>query len=161
MPLSAHASTYGTFLTEFDKFSCYGGQVVQNKDFNFYVGAVLKGEYKKRSMTVESLADTTGIPYSTLRKKFAGDSPILVSEVVILAKTIGISPAQVLTEAETMLGQQQGKDSQASMSAPSSTTNDIDTKRKQNEARAMTTEQIEKTKHAATRDPEMDNDEPN
>lgn len=161
MPVSAHASTYGTFLTEFDNFSCYGGQVAQNKDFNFYVGAVLKGEYKKRSMTVESLADTTDIPYSTLRKKFAGDSPILVSEVVVISKAIGIPPAQVLTEAETMLGQQQGNASRASMSAPSATTNDIDTKRKQNEARSMTTKQIEMTQHAATRDPEMDNDEPN
>src|SRR5690606_31164281 len=141
---SAHASTYGTFLTGFDNFSCYGGQVAQNKDFNFYVGAVLKGEYKKRSMTVESLAETTGIPYSTLRKKFAGDSPILVSEVVMLAKAIGITPGQVLTEAETMLGQQQENASRVSVVG--STTNDIDTKRKQNEARSMSTEQIEKTK---------------
>jgi len=159
MPIKAHASTYETFLTKCGTFRCYSGQVAQSKDFNYFVGLVIKGEYKKKEMTLESLAETSGIAYSTLRKKIAGASPILVSELSTLTRLIGVTPHQVLLEAESMLDQHLATTSR--VSAVGSTTNDIDTKRKQNEARAMTTEQIEKTKHAATRDPEMDNDEPN
>jgi transcriptional regulator with XRE-family HTH domain len=149
MPITAHASTLGTFLFESGIFVCYRGTV--STDLNTAVGNVLKGEYTKREKTLDDLAAETGIPYSTLRRKIAGGAPIFVAELMAIAKAIPVSAGKVLDEAEELVA----------MSAADAT-NDLDAirRRKQAEASAMKPEDLEAEKHAATRDPELDTDQP-
>ena len=125
-----------------------------NREASSYSRAVadeIVGIYKKKRMTQPQLAELADINPTTLQRLLAGKSEMLVDQLIALCGVLGVSPGKVVEDAENALA----------MSEAATTTNDLDTKRKQNEARSMTTEQIETTKHAATRDPEMDNDEPN
>ena len=110
------------------------------KDLNTLVGATLKGEYKKRGMRLEDIAPKVGIPYPTLRKKIAGQSPIFATELILICQVIGVTPERVLADAMEMYG---GVDKL--VSEVTSTTKTSDKKRKQEEALSMTTEQIEES----------------
>jgi transcriptional regulator with XRE-family HTH domain len=119
---------------------------MQATDLNTLVGATLKGEYKKRGLRLEDLAPTVGIPYGTLRRKIAGESPIFASELVLLCQAIGVTPERVLADAIDLFG---GTDKL--MSEASSISELSEKERMQEEARAMSTEQIEGlTNHAGT-----------
>jgi len=107
-------------------------------DLNALVGATLKGEYKKRGMRLEDIAKSAGIPYPTLRKKIAGQSPIFATELILICQVIGVTPERVLGDAMDMYG---GVDKL--VSEVTSTTEAPDKRRKQAEALSMTTEQIE------------------
>jgi len=107
-------------------------------DLNTLVGATLKGEYKKRGMRLEDIAKKAGIPYPTLRKKIAGQSPIFATELILICQVVGVTPERVLGDAMELYG---GVDKL--VSEVTSTTETSDKKRKQDEARSMTTEQIE------------------
>lgn len=133
-------------------------------DLNSAVGDALRGEYKKRNLRLEDVAAASGIPYSTLRKKIAGDSPIFAGEVVVVAQVIGDlsgipidrGAAGVIDDAIKLAG---GVD--RLMSEVRSTTDELATKRKQREAATMPVGSLEEQdQRAATRDPEMDTDEP-
>ena len=117
---------------------------MQATDLNTLVGATLKGEYKKRGMRLEDIAQTVGIPYATLRKKIAGQSPIFTSELVILCQAIGVSSERVLADAVELFG---GMD--RLLSAACSIKSESEKKKKQAEARAMPTEQIEENANRA------------
>lgn len=128
---------------------------VDSHDMNVVVGRILKGEYKKRGMLLEDLAERAQIPYGTLRKKIAGASPIFVTELIALAKAMvpPLDPRAVLDEADSLYVQ---------MSA-AGVTNDLHKKRseKEAEARAMTPDQLDQVKkRAATTEPVLEEDEP-
>ena len=117
------------------------------------LGAVIRGRYKKIGMSQETLAQLTGITITTIQRAVAGKAELDMDQVFAIADSLNTSATSLIAEAEADLGRLE-------LSGASSTPISIDTKRKQNEARAMTVEQIEAQKHAATRDTEMDTDEP-
>jgi len=127
----------------------------QEKTLNAVVGDVIRGEFTKYGLTLEMLAERTNIPYGTLRKKIVGTSPIFVTELISITKAIDphITEQQIIDEAQGIWQR---------MSAARAT-NDLQTKRtqKEAEARTMTPDQLEEvTRRAATRDPELEQDEP-
>lgn len=65
---------------------------------------MLKGEYKKRSLRLEDIAAVARIPYGTLRKKIAGQSPIFAGELIRVAAAIGVPAGKVMDEAVEMYG---------------------------------------------------------
>jgi len=73
-------------------------------DLNTLLGATLKGEYKKRGMRLEDIAKSVGIPYATLRKKIAGQSPIYATELILVCQVIGVTRERVVTDAIDMHG---------------------------------------------------------
>jgi transcriptional regulator with XRE-family HTH domain len=106
-------------------------------------------------MTQEILAQRAGYSVTTLQKKLAGTAPINTTDLALLAGAIPFTTAgAILDSAIEQLGGYE------KLSEPTATTDDLDTKRKQNEARAMSVEQIEALPNAATDDPELDSDEP-
>ena len=121
-------------------------------DLNSVVGDVIRGEYTKRGLTLERLATASGIPYGTLRRKIAGGAPLYVSELIALARIIGVDPGAILDEAEQLF---------RSTSGPLSTP-DVITERvhKHAEARELTPARLLQTRHAATDDPELLADQP-
>lgn len=114
---------------------------------------VLRGAYKQEGFTLPTLAAAAGIPNTTLQRIMAGNSPVTMGDLEAIAVAVNV-PAPELFEAALK------KADRDEMSAAASTPVSLDTKRKQNEARAMTIEQIETSKHAATQDPEYRADEP-
>lgn len=116
-------------------------------------GAVIRGRYKKIPITQEQLATATGLKLATVQRLIAGKAEFDMDQLWAIADALGTTPTSLLKEAEDDLASSR-------MSVGGNTPVDIDTKRKQNEARTMTIEQIEDLPHAATRDPEMDTDEP-
>jgi predicted transcriptional regulator len=133
-------------------------------DLNTAVGRVLKTRYRERDLLLEDVAARAGIPYSTLRKKLAGDSPIFASEVVVLTEAIGAMSDRPIKDGaagviETAIDLFGGID--RVMSEVRSTTDELATKRKQREAAAMPIGSLEEQDQiAATRDQELDTDEP-
>jgi predicted transcriptional regulator len=124
-------------------------------DLNAVIGSVLKGEYTKRGMTVEGLAADTKIPYSTLRKKIAGESPIFATELLVIVGAISpdLDPGEILDEAQRIW---------EGMSAAAATKDDLRKMReKQEQAREMPPEALEdQERRAATTDEELSSDEP-
>lgn len=76
----------------------------KTKTLSAYVGSVIKGEYKKRDMTLEALAEKSGIPYSSLRAKVAGDTAFLAQDIIVLAAAIGVPVQTVTDEAVSLFG---------------------------------------------------------
>ena len=115
--------------------------------FSTAMGRVLKGEYVKAGLTLDVLAERAGIPYYTLRRKIAGQSPLNMDEFFAVVQAIGADAGQLLKEADLM-------------SDVARTKNQLDTKRQQREAAAMSDRALEGQKKAATRDDELDTGEP-
>lgn len=47
-------------------------------------------------VSINSLADQTGIPYSTLRRKITGHSDLTLAEVLVIAEALGLHPADLI-----------------------------------------------------------------
>ena len=127
--------------------------------FEAHLGAVVASLIDLTGQTREEVADKIGVSRTTFTRHLRGESGgLLVNELILFCNEYGGSPGEIIDKAVKNNGGIEH--TLSSVSVGRGTTNDIDTKRKQNEARAMTTEQIEKMKHAATHDAEMDEDEP-
>lgn len=127
--------------------------------FEAHLGAVVASLIDLTGQTREEVADKIGVSRTTFTRHLRGESGgLLVNELIWFCNEYGGSPGEIIETALKNFGGIEKTLSTVSVAA--STTNDIDTKRKQNEARTMTPEQIEMTKHAATHDTEMDEDEP-
>lgn len=127
---------------------------------NQAMAAEIRGERVARDLTQERLAEASGISYSTIKRIERGKVDISTGDLGAIASVFSnqepeVGPHQLMERAVTRAG---GYETLLSVAA--SKTDDLHTKRKQNEARAMTVEQIESQQHAATRDPELDTDEP-
>lgn len=46
--------------------------------------------------TISGLADEIGVPYSTLRRKLRGQSPLDVTDIFAIAQAIGVRPSTLL-----------------------------------------------------------------
>lgn len=125
---------------------------VTTADFiNRAMADVLVAHYKGQRMTQATLVEATGINATTMQRILVGKSDVEVTKLAEFARVLGVPADELMRQAVAKA---------EAMSAVAATTDDVAKKRKQNEARSMTTEQIESQPHAATRDPEMDSDEP-
>lgn len=128
-----------------------GVMEIQPEYVNRATSRVLDSARSLAGLTQQQLADRSGLSIVTVQKILSGEQATKIPQFMALAKGADADPGALLDQIETVAKR---------MSAVAVTSNDIDTKRKQNEARTMTVEQIEALPHAATRDPEMDSPEP-
>lgn len=133
----------------------------RDSKLNKAMAAEIRGERVARELTQEQLAEASGISYSTIKRIERGHVDISTGDLGAIAAVLSdqegpeVGPHQLMERAVTRAGGYE-----TLLSEVPSTNDDLRTKRKQNEARAMTVEQIESQPHAATRDPELDTDEP-
>lgn len=135
------------------------GEKREASGYSKAVGDAIFGRYKAKRWNQETLAAKVGLSLGTLRRMVAGESEISARELALIAKVLGTDAQTILDEALEAYG---GMDAliREAVSVVADTPVALDTKRKQNEVRTMTVEQIEDLPHAATIDPEMDTDEP-
>ena len=107
-------------------------------------------------MTVEEVRLAAGLTVSTMNRVVAGSRDINVTQIGRIAGAIGVTPSQLVKKAVAEAGGMEAIMSEVA------TTNDLDAQRakRQATASAMTPEELEAERHAATTDPEMDTDEP-
>lgn len=122
-------------------------------EYSKAVAGVILGLYKQKRWNQERLAEKSGLTYPTIRRMIAGESEINTRELSLMAGALGTTPQRILDLALEGYG---GLD--ALMSEVVTTTDPLTIKR-QEKARAMTVEQIEGQKVAATKDGEMDSPE--
>lgn len=129
--------------------------------FESHLGAVVANYIDNKGDTRDEAASSIGVGAVTFGRHLRGHmGGITVRELVAVCHAYGGDPSEIIAAALKNFG---GIEKLlAQMSPAEATTVDINTKRKQNEARAMTVEQIETAdERAATTDPEMDTDESN
>jgi len=63
------------------------------------ISDVLTGAYARKRLTQEELAERAQMSIWTLQKKLRGRAPITATDLVIIARAIGIDPGKVLQEA--------------------------------------------------------------
>jgi transcriptional regulator with XRE-family HTH domain len=123
-------------------------------DYSVAVADVILGLYKAKRWNQARLAKRSGIKEGTLRRMIAGESEISARDLSLLAAVLGTTPQEILDQALREYG-----GLEALVSEVAVTTDDLDAKRKE-KARSLTIEEIETEDAAATRDPELDADEP-
>lgn len=129
----------------------------------------LRRERAGTDYTVERLAAESGISTATINRMFSKDPrDINITQITWLAALLGTTPQALVAEAVKRAGGlgaimaelRASLDAQQ-VSDTAGTNDELDRKRRQKEARSMTTEQLEgETKRAATDDAEMDTPEP-
>jgi lambda repressor-like predicted transcriptional regulator len=65
---------------------------MSNQSIDFTADAVSKA-ITGTGRTKTWVSDQTGIPYSTLNRKLAGKADFTFSELLLIAETLGVSPA--------------------------------------------------------------------
>lgn len=126
--------------------------LVSTADYiNRALADVLVAHHKGMRLNQAALVEATGINATTMQRILSGKSEVGVTKLAAFARVLNVPADELMRQAMVK--------AEAMSQAPSKI-DDLETKRKQNEARAMTVEQIESQPHAATRDPEMDSDEP-
>jgi len=115
------------------------------------VGDLLTGAYNAARMNQTDIAAETGMSTVTLQKKLAGTSPITATDLVLIAGAIPNTDAGAILE--TAISQLGGYS--ALLSEASSTKDSQERKKKQAEAQAMTTEQIEEETKRADKEHEI------
>lgn len=156
------ASPWACFYFHLDVSTRYRSQVANRNasDFSKRLADVIVGEYKKRRLTQASIASDAGFSPVTLQRMLAGVSEISAEDVVKIAAVVGFDPAEVITEAIEIAGGVEALMPPPPNVSDAPATNDFERKRRQREVAAMTPEQLEGQRHAATRDPELDSDQP-
>lgn len=118
------------------------------------VSDILTGAYNKKRLTQEVVAERAGMSVWTLQRKLKAKAPITATDLVILSKAIGISPAEVIEEA-----QRDVEHAEKLVSAGIPTLTEQRIKKRPSE---MTEEELDafEGESAANTDPEMGYDEP-
>ena len=73
-----------------------------HEDYNQAVADALTGAYKARRLKQEVLAERAGMSHWTLQKKLKGRAPVTATDLVVLARVIGVPAAQILAEADRL-----------------------------------------------------------
>lgn len=117
------------------------------------VSDVLTGAYNKKRLTQEVVAERAGMSVWTLQKKLKARAPITATDLVVLAKAIGVNPGDVLEEA---MADVEHAEKLASVGIPT-----IAEQRKKKPSE-MTEEELDafEGESAANTDPELGFDEP-
>ena len=64
--------------------------------------AEIRGEMARQGVRQQDLAERTGMSLRALRRRFAGEAPLLVGELLAIAEQLDVAPAQLLsTESKT------------------------------------------------------------
>lgn len=147
----------------------YAGQVdTKDSKINREMGRTIARERAGIvGMTAVRLAEESGITLGTINRILSKDPrDINITQITWIAAALGTTPQELVAEAVRRAGglgaimaELRSNLDQAS-EAPA-TNDELERKRRQREAASMTTEQLEgEMRSAATRDPEMDTDEP-
>jgi transcriptional regulator with XRE-family HTH domain len=152
----------GVFLFPIGDISLYRGVVANREasDYSKRLADVIVGEYKKRRLTQRELVEALGYKRVTLQRMLSGISEISAEDVIRIATFVGFDASKVLDEALDLVGGLPAlTPPDAEMSHPHGH-NDLEVKRKQREALAMTPEQREGERIAAIDDAELSRPEP-
>ena len=123
-----------------------------------------------RKLSVERLAAESGVAYGTLRRILAGKLDVNIGDLAALVSVINLYRRTPLTVAEVVEASVARAGGMSKIveefgitplsEVPATTDELADRRRKQEEAAAMTVEELEDVAGAATRDAELDSDEP-
>ncbi len=58
--------------------------------------AEIRGEIARQGLTQKVLAERTGIKIQTLRRRLSGEAPLTVSELLTIAHSLDVEPAELL-----------------------------------------------------------------
>lgn len=131
------------------------------------MAAELRAERSASNLTIEQLAVASGVAESTLKRVLKGTIDVNVADLAAIAaaftaagrtSSIGkpVTPQELMQRAVKRAGGYE-----TLVSSVSDTTDELaDRRRRQAEAASMTVEELERQPHAATRDSELDADEP-
>lgn len=72
------------------------------EDYNQAVADALTGAYKSRRLRQEVLAERAEMSIWTLQKKLKGRAPVTATDLVVLARAIGVPAAAILAEADRL-----------------------------------------------------------
>lgn len=133
---------------------CYCGVVQSDDDkqvsaLNRAMAAVLRGAIASEGISQKQLAAKTGYSLATIQRNLAGERKFNIDQVEKIANALGMSAADLMSRAV------EWRSTRMSEAAPDNVTQLQPRKRVED----MTVEEIEKLKHAATVDPEMDEPE--
>lgn len=123
------------------------------REFDAALGRVIASKRQLRSLSQADLSDRAGIPLTNIGRVEKGTRSVSVAELETIAEAIQVPARTMAEEALDLYG-----GLTKLMSEATGTTNDIDIHRKKRAA-SMTTQQIEDQVSAATRDPELNEDE--
>lgn len=70
--------------------------------FSQALSDALTGAYKARRLTQDVVAERADMSGWTLQKKLKGRAPITATDLVVLARAIGVTPAYLIDEAEKL-----------------------------------------------------------
>jgi len=130
--------------------------------FNVAIVNELKALRAKRDLTVEQLAERSGITFGTLRNILRGNIDVQVADLLLIAKTLDSSVLQVISDAFRDIGGEDValSDVRSIVEARRRSGDELARKRQQKAAAEMSVEELEGQRSAATKDPELDTDEP-
>lgn len=117
--------------------------------FSQALSDALTGAYKARRLKQDVVAERADMSIWTLQKKLKGRAPITATDLVVLARAIGVTPAYLLDEAEKL--------QREAMSEPPANVIQIRSKSTPGDGAQ---EDIDEQPSAANFDPEHDQDEP-
>lgn len=107
----------------------------------------LTGEYRKKRLTQSDIVKKSGLSLATVQRLLKGQRAMDATQLVLIAGAIGVDADTVLRDALKVA-------QRMSEAAPDNVTQ-LQPKRVED----MTVDEIEKLRHAATVDPEMDEPE--
>lgn len=115
-------------------------------------GDVLTGYYKRKRLNQEEVAERSGIPLVSLQKKLRGKAPITATDFVVIARAIGVEPAEVMAEVMKDVARIEQETSEGVVN--------LTEHRRRKTPAEMTEEEMEGERSAANTDPDADRDEP-
>lgn len=70
--------------------------VHMNQTINEEIADNVRRLIRNEDRTKVSIADESGIPYPTFKRRLSGKSDFRVSELVYIAEALGVTPAEIL-----------------------------------------------------------------
>jgi transcriptional regulator with XRE-family HTH domain len=124
---------------------------------NSSIAAVFRAAASEEGLTQKNLSDMTGINMTRMQRLLSDKSAFDVEVVALLADAVKVSPAEIMERAE----KRAHRKLVAAMSEAGATVTPISKGFTQEQADALSTEEIESSLiQAAYRDPEANTDEP-
>ncbi len=130
--------------------------------FNVAIVNELVGLRAKRGLTVEQLAQRSGLTFGTLRNILRGKIDVQMADLLLIVKALDGTIEQVVADAFREVGGEDEalSDVRSIVDARRGTGDELAAKRRTKAAADMSVEELEGERHAATRDSELDSDEP-
>ncbi len=135
---------------------------IRESKLNQAIAAELRAERAAANVSQQQITEVTGISRSTLRRTLAGEVEVSATDLVMVASALSVDAPLLLGRAITRAGGEEAavSDARASFGGRDSSGDELSVKRQQKAAADMTVEELEGQRSAATKDPELDTDEP-